>query len=245
MLWTRGRTQGERGAMKPLLVVVDDDPAVLQALETELRQSFEGSCAVESFDRPADVLETLPRWREQGRRIAVAVVDQKMPEITGTELIRRLRARGHAATEQHDVTPGPTAGTRTMILTGYGGPEIMAEAAGCGVDLYREKPWYGPQLKQDVARLIESYRAMAASLGITDVSLQDPIPADREAAPDRSRLIPAGVEVELPSAEVMLACAYGYASPSQRRELEASLVVSSECRRIFSALLEDVRKLER
>ena len=75
---------------KPLLLLVDDDRAVLEALEAALSPGFEEIARVEAFDRSEDVLEAISRWTEEKRPIAVAVVDQKMPGITGGELLKLL-----------------------------------------------------------------------------------------------------------------------------------------------------------
>jgi hypothetical protein len=60
---------------KPLLLLVDDDRAVLEALESELAPAFGEICRIEAFDDPLAVLASLPRWTEEGRSIAAAIVD--------------------------------------------------------------------------------------------------------------------------------------------------------------------------
>ena len=61
---------------KPLLLLVDDERAVLEALEAEVRPAFEEICRIEAFDEPREVLAALPRWKGEQRSVAVAIVDQ-------------------------------------------------------------------------------------------------------------------------------------------------------------------------
>lgn len=82
---------------KPLILLVDDDLAVLEALETTLGPLFGEICRIESFVDPEEVLRATVRWVDESRPIAVAIVDQKMPGMTGVELLGRLRA-AHSST---------------------------------------------------------------------------------------------------------------------------------------------------
>src|SRR5262245_17680266 len=124
---------------KPLLLLVDDDPAVLAALEAELTPAFGQLVRVAAFGRPDEVLDALPRWHGEGRAIALAIVDQKMPGMTGVELIAALRASVKAADEavaHLDATGGsatsppfqPARHMRAALLTGYAGLESALAA---------------------------------------------------------------------------------------------------------------------
>jgi CheY-like chemotaxis protein len=130
---------------KPLILLVDDDRAVLDALEAELRPAFEEIARIEAFDDPRAVLEALPGWAAEGRTVAVAVVDQRMPNLTGVDLLLRLRtsARPAAAGAEAGVAPRhPAAHIRTMLLTGYSDLDLSIAAKNeAGVDRYVEKPW--------------------------------------------------------------------------------------------------------
>jgi two-component system, chemotaxis family, chemotaxis protein CheY len=119
---------------KPLLLLVDDEPTVLEALEAELEPRFGDLCRIEPFDSPQAVLDALPHWENEQRAIAVAIVDQKMPGMTGVELLRSLRASALSA---------PTH-LRAILLTGYAGVDSAIAAKNeAGVDRYFEKPWRG------------------------------------------------------------------------------------------------------
>ena len=157
---------------KPLLLIVDDDRSLLDALEAELEPTFGTACRIETFDHPLDVLEALPRWQAERKPIALAIVDQKMPGITGVELIHRFRGSAREAMEDSLVLPTvepqttrfhPASAARTVLLTGYGGPEVaLAARTQAGADRYREKPWNGRQLAADVRALLSEFWSQAA-----------------------------------------------------------------------------------
>ena len=109
---------------KPLILLVDDDRAVLEALEAELRPAFEEICRIESFDDPREVLASLPRWTDEQRPIAVAIVDQKMPRMSGVDLLVRLReaARGAVVAEGYPSrTAQPSGGQAKQSVIGTPG----------------------------------------------------------------------------------------------------------------------------
>jgi CheY-like chemotaxis protein len=157
---------------KPLLLIVDDDRSLLEALEAELEPVFGRMCSIETFDRPADLLEALPRWQAARQPIALAIVDQKMPGFTGIELIQELRRSARAVMDDSLVLPGagpvaprfhPASTARTVLLTGYGGPEVaLAARTQAGADRYREKPWSGRQLAVDVRDLLSGFCCQAS-----------------------------------------------------------------------------------
>jgi two-component system response regulator FixJ len=68
---------------KPIVLVIDDDPAVRHALEMLLREE---GFAVETYASGPDCLD-----RCAFRDIACAIVDYHMPEMTGVELVLLFR----------------------------------------------------------------------------------------------------------------------------------------------------------
>ncbi len=137
---------------KPILLVVDDDPAVLSALETELTRAFGQILRVEAFEDPREVFSTLPRWNRDHRPIALAVVDQKMPGLTGVELLKALRssvtkdAPARTSAEPNAMSAAVSFHAarhmRAVLLTGYAGLDsALAARNEAGVDRYIEKPW--------------------------------------------------------------------------------------------------------
>jgi CheY-like chemotaxis protein len=142
---------------KPLILLVDDDRAVLDALEAELRPAFEEIARIEAFDDPRAVLDALPDWAAEDRAIAVAIVDQKMPERTGVELLVRLRELAHAATAA-GATFHPAAHLRAVLLTGYAELDAAVAAKNeAGVDRYVEKPWRAEALRSSASAALRRW----------------------------------------------------------------------------------------
>src|SRR5262245_22429511 len=72
----------------PRVLVVDDEPQVLIALQDLLEGEFE----VTATDRPEQAL----RVAESDPEIAVVLSDQRMPGMTGDELLSKLRHHSNA-----------------------------------------------------------------------------------------------------------------------------------------------------
>ena len=124
------------------------DRAVLDALESALVPTFEEIARVEAFDNPEDVLVALSRWTAEKRPVAVAIVDQKMPGMTGVELLTRLR--GEPLFEH----------TQSVLLTGYAGLESAITAKNqASVERYLEKPWTPARLLATTWELIAEHLA--------------------------------------------------------------------------------------
>jgi response regulator RpfG family c-di-GMP phosphodiesterase len=104
---------------RPTLLFVDDEPDVLEILAKTFERRFE----VVTRSSGKEALEVL-----QQRPIDLLITDQRMPEMTGIELVSHARALGI------DVT--------AILLTGYTDPEDIIAAINKGqVYRYLTKPW--------------------------------------------------------------------------------------------------------
>src|SRR5581483_12224287 len=70
---------------RPTLLVVDDEQNVLEVLT----RMFDKSCDVITAHGATEALATL-----RTRRVDLMITDQRMPEMTGTELIAQARQEG-------------------------------------------------------------------------------------------------------------------------------------------------------
>jgi signal transduction histidine kinase len=121
------------------VLVVDDEPASLRALARTLRDSNRVATAPTAAQGLA-ALASEP--------IALMIVDQRMPEMTGTELLAR------AAVEYPE--------TIRVLLTGYTDVDTLVEAINTGrVYYYLTKPWEPHELRLVVRRGLERYDAEA------------------------------------------------------------------------------------
>jgi FixJ family two-component response regulator len=141
--------------LKPVIAIVDDDRDVLDALEAELTPHFSSLCRIETFSKPRDCLESVARWRAETRPIGVAIVDQRMPEMSGLELLGALRSTMDVQPPE-DFTP--TRFSRAVLLTGYAGLESAIAAKNEGAaSAYLEKPWNPVQLQKVVSRCLRAF----------------------------------------------------------------------------------------
>lgn len=121
----------------PVVLCVDDEPAILRALERSLRR--EPYC-VETTTRPVEALERLGAGD-----VAVLLTDQRMPSMSGVDLLR-------AARERHP-------NTARVLLTGYADMRAIAEAVNeCELQALYPKPWDDAELQIGMRRMIEHRR---------------------------------------------------------------------------------------
>jgi CheY-like chemotaxis protein len=116
---------------RPVLLLVDDEPGILAALQRTLRREGYQIVAVDSV--PA-ALRTL-----RGQRVDLLVTDHKMPSESGLDLIREV------------ATHWP--GIPRFLLTGWAGEIDPEEIRRLGVRALIPKPWDDAALK---ARLREA-----------------------------------------------------------------------------------------
>jgi thioredoxin reductase (NADPH) len=116
---------------KPVLLTVDDDPEVLNAIERDLRQHFRADYRVIKASSGAQALETVQQLKQRGSQIALFLVDERMPNMSGTQFL--LEA----------VKLYPDA--RRVLLTAYADTETAITAINeVGLHHYLLKPWEPP-----------------------------------------------------------------------------------------------------
>lgn len=104
---------------KHAILLVDDEPEILYSLQGLLRREFELYTA-ESGSQALEILQQHP--------IHVIMSDQRMPEMTGVQLMRRVKTEHPEAIR--------------IVFTGYADIRAVIEAIN-NVGLYRyiTKPW--------------------------------------------------------------------------------------------------------
>ena len=117
---------------KPVIFSIDDDPEVLNAIERDLRQRYRKDFRVMKAGSGREALEAVRKLGERGTPIALFVSDERMPEMTGTELLAKLR----------EVSPG----SRRVLLTAYSDTDAAIRGINeVGLDHYLLKPWDPPE----------------------------------------------------------------------------------------------------
>jgi thioredoxin reductase (NADPH) len=117
---------------KPVILSVDDDLAVLAAIERDLRQKYRTDYRIMKAGSPADALEATRALAARNTPVAMFLVDQRMPGMSGIEFLRE-------AMKLH-----PDA--RRVLLTAYADTEVaIAGINDIALDHYLMKPWDPPE----------------------------------------------------------------------------------------------------
>src|SRR6476659_6974438 len=73
---------------KPIILAVDDDPEVLNAVDRDLRAHFRADYRVIKVGSGRHALETTHQLKQRGNPVALFLVDERMPEMTGTQFLQ-------------------------------------------------------------------------------------------------------------------------------------------------------------
>ena len=116
---------------KPVILAVDDDPQVLRAVERDLRRRYAKDYRVLRADSGESALDTLGKLKLRGDPVALFLVDQRMPRMTGVEFLEEAIERFPDA--------------KRALLTAYSDTEAAIRAINeVGLDYYLQKPWDPP-----------------------------------------------------------------------------------------------------
>lgn len=117
---------------KPVILAVDDDPQVLNAVERDLRANFRGDYRIIKANSGEQALEVTQELKRRDDPLALFLVDQRMPGMTGTDFIREAK------------TFYPQA--RKVLLTAYADTEAAITSINTlDLDHYLMKPWDPPE----------------------------------------------------------------------------------------------------
>lgn len=120
--------------MAELVHVIDDDPAVRDSLSFLLETA---SLQTRVYDSAIAFLEALPDVTS-----GCIVTDVRMPEMTGIELVRRLKAQGFTLP--------------IIMITGHADVPLAVEAMKAGVADFIEKPFNDDILLAAIATALRS-----------------------------------------------------------------------------------------
>jgi thioredoxin reductase (NADPH) len=119
-------------AKKPFILALDDDPAVLRAVERDLKSKFSADYRILSADAPDKAMDFVKQLTTRGDRVALFLVDQRMPRISGTEFLM------NALPLQPDA--------RRVLLTAYADSSAAIDAINkVKLNHYLMKPWEPPE----------------------------------------------------------------------------------------------------
>jgi CheY-like chemotaxis protein len=118
---------------KPAILCVDDEVAVLESLEIELQQAFEGNYLYEFAESAIEALEIIEELCKNEVNILVIVSDWLMPGMKGDELLIQI----------HQKYPQIV----TVLLTGQADKSAIERTrTQANLHAFLEKPWQNHEL---------------------------------------------------------------------------------------------------
>jgi len=119
---------------KPVIMTVDDDPEVLGAIGRDLRRHYGANYRIVMAGSAREGLNAAVQLKQRGTPVAMFLVDQRMPEMTGTALLSEVRKLHPEANR--------------VLLTAYADTEAAISAINeVGLHHYLMKPWDPPEEK--------------------------------------------------------------------------------------------------
>jgi signal transduction histidine kinase/CheY-like chemotaxis protein len=150
---------------KPVVICIDDEPAILQSLKVELRRVLGSECTIETAEGGDEALELLEELQRDRHEVALVLVDYIMPGMKGDDLLKQI----------HERSPQ----TFKIMLTGQADMVALGNAIR-HAKLYRyiAKPWNSDDLKLTVLEAVRAYlqdrqlEAQHSKLQVTNQALE-------------------------------------------------------------------------
>ena len=119
---------------KPIILTIDDDPAVLQAIARDLRKQYGSQFRIVRADSGASALEATQKLKLRGDSVALFLADQRMPGMSGVEFLEQASKIFPMA--------------KRSLLTAYADTNAAIESINnAHLDYYLLKPWDPPEEK--------------------------------------------------------------------------------------------------
>ncbi len=117
---------------KPAILTVDDDPRVSAAISRDLQSRYGADYRVVRATSGDEALGVLTKLALRSQPVAMIASDQRMPAMTGIEMLERART----------LAPG----AKQLLLTAYADTGVAIKAINdIGLDHYLLKPWDPPE----------------------------------------------------------------------------------------------------
>ena len=134
---------------QPILMTVDDDPAVSRSVARDLRRRYGKDYRVIRADSGPDALDALREIKLRGDAVAAILADYRMPQMDGIAFLEKAM----------DLFPH----ARRALLTAYADTDAAIQAINVvDVDHYLLKPWDPPEEKlyPVIDALVETWKAV-------------------------------------------------------------------------------------
>ncbi len=118
--------------VRPVILTVDDDVSVSQAIARDLRGRYAERYRIIRAISGDEALTALEELRRRDVAVALILSDHRMPEMTGIEFLERARP----------IVPD----AKLLLLTAYADTDVAIKAINeIGLDHYLMKPWAPPE----------------------------------------------------------------------------------------------------
>jgi thioredoxin reductase (NADPH) len=118
--------------MRPVLLTVDDDSQVVRAIERDLRQQYGKRFRILKAESGQKALVLVKQLKLRNEIVALLLVDQRMPQMSGVELLEQFI----------DIFPE----AKRVLLTAYADTEAAIRSINkAKIDYYLMKPWDPPE----------------------------------------------------------------------------------------------------
>ena len=129
---------------KPVILCVDDESIILNALKDQLQRKFNTEYDIETSDSGADALEYIQELIDDKIDVPLVIADYIMPGMKGDELLRKV----------HELSPN----TLNILLTGQANIEGVTNAVNyASLYRYMSKPWGEDDLELTVKEALKSF----------------------------------------------------------------------------------------
>lgn len=119
---------------KPIIFLIDDDPAVLKAITRDMRSIYRKEYRIMSTNSAIEALDALSELKNKGEVVALFLSDQRMPEMLGVEFLEQAKKLFPEA--------------KRILLTAYSDTDAAIKAINdVQLDYYLMKPWDPPEEK--------------------------------------------------------------------------------------------------
>ncbi|MDH5403962.1 MAG: FAD-dependent oxidoreductase, partial [Candidatus Heimdallarchaeota archaeon] len=119
---------------KAILFLLDDENSLLNSLERDLRPKYGKKYRILKVLSSSDPIQQASNLKSRNEEVAMFIVDQRMPELTGVEFLNKVRKIYPSA--------------KKILLTAYADTEVAIESINqIGLDYYLTKPWEPPEDK--------------------------------------------------------------------------------------------------
>jgi thioredoxin reductase (NADPH) len=117
---------------KPVIMTIDDEPHVLNAIGRDLQAHYRSDYRIVKAASGAEALEAVREFKRRNTPVALLLVDQRMPVMSGVEFL----------TEAMKLYPE----ARKVLLTAYADTDAAISSINAiGLDHYLMKPWDPPE----------------------------------------------------------------------------------------------------